>query len=128
MGEATAKMNIADLKKILNLPESPDSSDQTISKSSSTETDFSAHQRIHRVRRESMEQLNLIKVVGVYVCFVFFITSEWHYLRNSISPELVVLEKCGLYIVNKICRYVNTCDACQFSVTVCLCSTGLLTR
>lgn len=71
MGEATAKMNISDLKKILNLPESPDSDDQLqVSKSNSLEmqeTDFSVHQRIHRVRRESMEQLNLIKVVGVYV-------------------------------------------------------------
>lgn len=65
MGEATAKMNIADLKKILNIPESPDSSDSMTPRSycsDSGDKDISENQRIHRVRRESMEQLSLIKV------------------------------------------------------------------
>lgn len=65
MGEATAKMNIADLKKILNIPESPDSSDSVTTRSycsDSAEKEMSGSQRIQRVRRESMEQLSLIKV------------------------------------------------------------------
>lgn len=71
MGEATAKMNIADLKRILNIPDSPDSNDDSVHSKSMTdggESDTSINQRIHRVRRESMEQLSLIKVVGVF-CF-----------------------------------------------------------
>ncbi|XP_072375215.1 G-protein-signaling modulator 2-like isoform X1 [Diabrotica undecimpunctata] len=59
MGEATAKMNIADLKKILDIPESPsDDSDMTKSDSSNNV----GHSQLHRVRRESMEQLSLIKL------------------------------------------------------------------
>ncbi|EFA00406.2 G-protein-signaling modulator 2 isoform X1 [Tribolium castaneum] len=57
MGEATAKMNIADLRKILNLPDSPESCD-----SDSPKENDVTHQRIQRVRRESMEQLSLIKL------------------------------------------------------------------
>lgn len=76
MGEATAKMNIADLKKVLNLPESPDSGTGESSKTTPTtpQNEFApCHQRIHRVRRESMEQLDLIKVV---VGFVFCLCSK----------------------------------------------------
>lgn len=64
MGEATAKMNITDLKKILNIPESPDLNNSETSRSycSGSGGDNSGEQRIQRVRRESMEQLSLIKV------------------------------------------------------------------
>ncbi|GJQ78673.1 hypothetical protein Trydic_g2715 [Trypoxylus dichotomus] len=64
MGEATAKMNISDLKKILNLPESPDSGDDNKNLTATTPKpdNAGAHNRIHRVRRESMEQLDLFKL------------------------------------------------------------------
>lgn len=62
MGEATAKMNIADLHKILNLPDST-SPDEP---SNSTKSEAApALRRIQRVRRESMEQLDLIKVADI---------------------------------------------------------------
>lgn len=70
MGEATAKMNIADLRKILDLPESPESMCDT---PSPKEMNDISHQRIQRVRRESMEQLSLIKVVVLCFCFGGFI-------------------------------------------------------
>ncbi|KAI4471972.1 Tetratricopeptide-like [Holotrichia oblita] len=68
MGEATAKMNISDLKKILNLPESPDSGDDNKNVTATTPKpdNAGAHNRIHRVRRESMEQLDLFKVAVAY--------------------------------------------------------------
>lgn len=53
MGQATAQMNVTDLRKILGLPLndlSPDSQQVALSA------------RRYRVRRQSMEQLNLIKV------------------------------------------------------------------
>lgn len=88
MGEATAKMNIADLRKVLNLPESPDSGSGENSKTSpqTPQTDFGpCHQRIQRVRRESMEQLDLIKVV-VGLCFFLF--CDW-FLVLEICINLV---------------------------------------
>ncbi|KAJ8957073.1 hypothetical protein NQ318_007286, partial [Aromia moschata] len=65
MGEATAKMNISDLKKILNIPESPDNDTESPSSSSSSKEEIAnnaSHHQLHRVRRESMEQLSLIKL------------------------------------------------------------------
>ncbi|CAG9818930.1 unnamed protein product [Phaedon cochleariae] len=63
MGEATAKMNISDLKKILDIPESPnDNSDSSKSTSKSDSMNNVCHEHLHRVRRESMEQLSLIKL------------------------------------------------------------------
>lgn len=66
MGEATAKMNISDLKKILDIPESPDNETESPPSKTSTKPEMSmnnvSHQQIHRVRRESMEQLSLIKL------------------------------------------------------------------
>lgn len=73
MGEVTAKMNIGDLRKVLNLPETPSSGEGTNSKNTPTtpKSDIlPTHQRIHRVRRESMEQLDLIKVVVFCFCFL----------------------------------------------------------
>lgn len=62
MGEATAKMNISDLKKILNINESPDNYSESSSRSTPKSESFNNNQLTHRVRRESMEQLSLIKV------------------------------------------------------------------
>ncbi|KAL1517420.1 hypothetical protein ABEB36_001187 [Hypothenemus hampei] len=65
MGEATAKMNIADLKKVLDLPESPmESGDQmsTAIKDHSGNIKEESKDRLQRLRRESMEQLSLIKM------------------------------------------------------------------
>lgn len=82
MGQATAKMNVADLRKVLGLSDdetsikSPDglTSSDTFSESSLsrinsagpgiTERSTETSQRFQRVRRESMEQLHLIKVVA----------------------------------------------------------------
>ncbi|XP_076272973.1 G-protein-signaling modulator pins isoform X2 [Rhynchophorus ferrugineus] len=58
MGEATAKMNVADLKRILNLPDSPEVRDEVLPLKTPSKMD----QHLHRVRRESMEQLSLIKL------------------------------------------------------------------
>lgn len=66
MGEATAKMNICDLKKILDIPNSPDIDIEPNASKSTPKSDsmnIIQHQQLHRVRRESMEQLSLIKVV-----------------------------------------------------------------
>lgn len=52
-------MNIADLKKALDLPDSPEV--EEVKPSSRLE---SSQDRLHRVRRESMEQLSLIKVAA----------------------------------------------------------------
>lgn len=71
MGEATAKMNISDLKKVLGLPESPDSNENNANICNET-TQFdngTLNNRIQRVRRESMEQLDLFKVVMAYLDF-----------------------------------------------------------
>lgn len=63
MGEATARMNITDLKKILNIDDSPDSNSESSSRST-PKSEFSKNSQFtHRVRRESMEQLSLIKVI-----------------------------------------------------------------
>lgn len=67
IGEATAKVNIADLRKIMNLPENGDtteSSDQSLTSPTSPHSldHLPVNQRIQRVRRESMEQLSLIKM------------------------------------------------------------------
>lgn len=70
VGETTARVNIADLKKVLNVPDSSDTDSlfelqqklinkaQNATNSSST----SGSSRIHRLRRQSMEQLDLIKL------------------------------------------------------------------
>ncbi|XP_044762322.1 G-protein-signaling modulator 2 isoform X1 [Coccinella septempunctata] len=71
VGEATAKLNIADLKKILNLnettSEAASSSCTTTSSSSNSslkdaQNNNSTHRAKQRVRRDSMEQLSLIKL------------------------------------------------------------------
>lgn len=59
-GEETAKMNIADLRRMLGLPEMSDSESLPELPSSTDTNDSSSRQ--FRVRRQSMEQLNLIKL------------------------------------------------------------------
>lgn len=76
VGEATARMNIMDLRNILGMPEisSPSVEINTIvnddkqsvksggSNSSQTNSQSNSSSRQYRMRRQSMEQLNLIKV------------------------------------------------------------------
>lgn len=59
-GEETAKMNITDLRRMLGLPEMSDS-ESLPELPSSTDTNDSGSRQF-RVRRQSMEQLNLIKL------------------------------------------------------------------
>lgn len=66
MGETTAKMNIADLHKVLNIPECTILDEASNSKSNCTtpvSESLPSQRRFQKVRRESMEQLDLIKVV-----------------------------------------------------------------
>lgn len=69
VGEATARINIADLKKILNVPDSQSDTDsllelqqKLIQKQSQQPANVTQSSRIHRFRRQSMEQLDLIKL------------------------------------------------------------------
>ncbi|CAH0546514.1 unnamed protein product [Brassicogethes aeneus] len=64
MGEATAKMNITDLRKILDIPESPNTLLENSNTSSPDNDKLNdiTHQQMQRLRRESMEQLSLIKL------------------------------------------------------------------
>lgn len=71
IGETTARINIADLKKVLNVPDSHSDTEsladlqQKVMKrntNSSTSSNTSANNRMHRLRRQSMEQLDLIKL------------------------------------------------------------------
>ncbi|XP_059612409.1 G-protein-signaling modulator 2 isoform X1 [Phlebotomus argentipes] len=68
VGESTARMNITDLRKVLGLPEiTPTdfdamSSDSQRSKSSPEEQETAQTVRQYRVRRQSMEQLDLLKL------------------------------------------------------------------
>lgn len=77
IGEATARMNVSDLRKVLGMPDLPadinesstvDSNDITAqSQKSSSAPQVNnltrdSQSRLIRVRRQSMEQLDLIKV------------------------------------------------------------------
>lgn len=67
VGESTAKVNIADLRKIMNLPENGTNSELSSQEATSPVSPFANERppsinRIQRVRRESMEQLSLIKM------------------------------------------------------------------
>lgn len=94
MGQSTAKVNIMDLRKVLGMPEMSSFEFESFTENSQTEqqqqqkaTDDnsrgsptpgetssssyeSAGQRQFRVRRQSMEQLDLIKV---FILFSFFL-------------------------------------------------------
>lgn len=61
MGQATAQMNVADLRKVLGLPSSDLSPDSLELVSTLGGQPSPALQR-YRVRRQSMEQLDLFKV------------------------------------------------------------------
>lgn len=71
IGETTARINIADLKKVLNVPDSHSDTDSIAelqqkliknAQNSSTATSTTSNSRLHRLRRQSMEQLDLIKL------------------------------------------------------------------
>lgn len=71
IGETTARINIADLKKVLNVPDSQSETEslaelqqKLVKKSQNTTTgsNNSSSSRMHRLRRQSMEQLDLIKL------------------------------------------------------------------
>lgn len=67
VGESTAKINIADLRKLLGLPslneeEDPPSEAHSSTGSENTQVNSATNSRILRVRRQSMEQLDLIKI------------------------------------------------------------------
>jgi hypothetical protein len=93
MGQATAQMNVSDLRKVLGLPTSDLSPD-------SLELVSPGIQR-YRVRRQSMEQLDLFKV--------WYATSAWHagscgVLTANFHRKLVALESsCMLYCAPGCC-------------------------
>lgn len=71
VGEATARINIADLKKVLNVPDSQTSDTESLielqqklmqKNQNTSSTTSSGMTRQHRLRRQSMEQLDLIKL------------------------------------------------------------------
>lgn len=112
MGQATAKMNVADLRKILGLSDddtsikSPDAStpSDTFSETTPvsrinntgpgiTERSTETSQRFQRVRRESMEQLHLIKVAAFFCLFL---------------PHFVLFCSIGEFIcINVVIYYVS---------------------
>ncbi|XP_030369871.1 G-protein-signaling modulator 2 [Scaptodrosophila lebanonensis] len=71
VGESTARVNISDLRKLLGLPEAVQTPTDGEDRSSASDHSASGHQsdcsessqgRMIRVRRQSMEQLDLIKI------------------------------------------------------------------
>lgn len=67
VGESTAKVNIADLRKLLGLPRLSDDEDHVLVSDAENSTDsentqVNGNSRMVRVRRQSMEQLDLIKI------------------------------------------------------------------
>ncbi|XP_067617458.1 G-protein-signaling modulator 2 [Eurosta solidaginis] len=69
VGESTARVNISDLRKLLGLPSSPIdfeersiASDVSAGNEQRSDSSGSTHSRMMRVRRQSMEQLDLIKI------------------------------------------------------------------
>uniref|UniRef100_A0A1L8DLR2 Putative g-alpha gtpase interaction protein n=1 Tax=Nyssomyia neivai TaxID=330878 RepID=A0A1L8DLR2_9DIPT len=63
VGESTARMNITDLRKVLGLPEiTPTDFDAISSDSQRSKADEPQAVRQYRVRRQSMEQLDLLKL------------------------------------------------------------------
>lgn len=71
VGETTARINIADLKKVLNVPDSQSDTESLAElqqklmrrgQNASTSSTTSNTSRMHRLRRQSMEQLDLIKL------------------------------------------------------------------
>lgn len=99
MGESTARMNVSDLRKMLGLPDVPIDAD-SLSDVRSADSDDAVSQtrssnsgsRHFRVRRQSMEQLHLIKVFLLFfisfLCFPIIIT------KNVIVMLLKREEKC----------------------------------
>lgn len=82
IGEATARMNVSDLRKVLGIPDV--STNESIDKNATIQSDKhdsntrgnntmkDSTSRQIRVRRQSMEQLDLIKVFICLILFCFF--------------------------------------------------------
>lgn len=69
LGQATAQMNVSDLRKALGLPAGELSPDSEQLVASFTQPSPGPALRRYRVRRESMEQLQLIKVaLRLFAC------------------------------------------------------------
>lgn len=78
VGEATARMNVSDLRKMLGLPDIPDDDESAMGEISTNDADNVAQANVTRdssgssasrqirVRRQSMEQLDLIKVFCLF--------------------------------------------------------------
>lgn len=72
IGETTARINISDLKKVLNVPDSQSDTESLAElqqklmhknqNASTSSSNASGASRMHRMRRQSMEQLDLIKL------------------------------------------------------------------
>lgn len=79
VGESTARMNVSDLRKMLGLPDAPMEADSLSDIRSTADSDDAVSQtrssnsssRHFRVRRQSMEQLDLIKVFSFVFPFRF---------------------------------------------------------
>jgi G-protein signaling modulator 2 len=66
IGETTARINIGDLKKVLNVPDSHSETESLAELQqklmAKNQTPAAQNSRMHRLRRQSMEQLDLIKL------------------------------------------------------------------
>jgi G-protein signaling modulator 2 len=71
IGETTARINISDLKKVLNVPDTQSDTDSLLelqqklmdkNKNATSSSSSTTVPRQHRLRRQSMEQLDLIKL------------------------------------------------------------------
>lgn len=66
IGETTARINIGDLKKVLNVPDSQSDTESLAELQqklmTKNQAPVAASSRMHRLRRQSMEQLDLIKL------------------------------------------------------------------
>jgi G-protein signaling modulator 2 len=98
VGENTAKMNVSDLRKILGMPDfSPETETASTSEAASQESineETSSSRNLSkqfRMRRQSMEQLDLIKVSEKYsvdsyiVCL--FLSAVYQLAIVLISPK-----------------------------------------
>lgn len=76
MGQATAQMNVSDLRKALGLPVD-DLSPSSLELVSALSNQPSPGLRRYRVRRQSMEQLDLIKVRYPFPSSLSVVPAQW---------------------------------------------------
>lgn len=105
MGESTAKMNVSDLRKMLGQPDQP-SDDESMNGSNSkiesvrnstvNTVNSSSHDnasRKIRVRRQSMEQLDLIQVLFCFYFIIFCTLLHLHCVHTSMLDSRVTFCK-----------------------------------